>query len=94
MANLLKLKVTKVSDKTKNGNFIHTVKTEGAKSSFMGVEKTSGAMYLIALKQAIPLGTEQEVDMDQFAIVPQTSQLEDKNTGEVRTATFNWLQNK
>jgi hypothetical protein len=70
MANLLKVRVAKVSAKaSKNGNFIHTLKTEGKSIEVMGIKKTSGALtYFLALPGAIKSGEEFEIDMDLFTI--------------------------
>jgi hypothetical protein len=73
MSNLLKVRVTKVSAvASTNGNFIHTLKTEGKKAIILGEEKTSGVLtYFLALKTAVAVGTEHELNMDQLSVTEQ-----------------------
>ncbi len=73
MSQLLKVRVSKVSAKaSKNGNFIHTLKTEGKTVEIQGIKKTSGALtYFLALPAAIPSGKEFEIDMDLFTVNPR-----------------------
>lgn len=76
MANLLKVVVAKVSAKaSKNGNFIHTLKTEGKSVEIKDEAgnvlqtKTSGKLtYFLALPGAINMGKELQLDMDQFSV--------------------------
>lgn len=96
MANLLKVKVSKVSTTpSKNGNYIHTVKTEGKKVNVLGVEKVSGALtYFVALPSAVAVGTEHDIDMDQFRIEERPYEVADAATGEVQTLQLKWLHIK
>jgi hypothetical protein len=66
----MKVRITKVSAQaSKNGNFIHTLKTEGKTVNVLGVNKTSGQLtYFLALPQAVKVGTEHEINMDEFRV--------------------------
>ena len=94
--NLLKVKVSKVSaTASTNGNFIHTVKTEGKKVVVLGQEKTSGALtYFIALPAATAVGTEHEIDMDLFSVTERPYEVADPATGEAQTLILKWLHIK
>ena len=92
----MKVKVSKVSaTPSKNGNFIHTVKTEGKKVNVLGVEKQSGALtYFIALPSAVAVGSEHEIDMAQFRVEERPYEVADQVTGEVQTLMLKWLHIK
>jgi len=92
----MKVTVSKVSaTASKNGNFIHTVKTEGKKVSVLGIEKTSGALtYFIALPSAAPLNSQHELDMDQFSVTERPYEVADRETGELTTIMLKWLHIK
>lgn len=93
---LLKVKVAKVSAKpSTNGNYIHTIKTEGKTINVMGVDKTSGQLtYFIALPQAVPVGTEHEIDMSLFRVEERPFEVANESTGEIQTLMLKWLHIK
>jgi hypothetical protein len=92
----MKVKVNKVSSKpSKNGNYIHTVKTEGKTVKVLGVDKTSGQLtYFIALPSAVAVGSEHELDMDQFTVTERPYTVKDQTTGENVTLQLKWLHIK
>ena len=92
----MKVKVSKVSaTPSKNGNYIHTVKTEGKKVNVLGIEKLSGALtYFIALPAAAAVGSEHEIDMAQFRVEERPYDVADPTTGEVQTLQLKWLHIK
>lgn len=94
--NKIKVKVAKVSTQAStNGNFIHTVKTEGKKVQVLGQEKMSGQLtYFIALAKPTPVGSEHEIDLDQFTITERPYVVEDKTTGERKELMLKWLHVK
>lgn len=93
---IIKVKVSKVSaTASTNGNFIHTVKTEGKKINVMGQEKVSGALtYFIALPGQTPVGSEHEIDMDLFTVTERPYEVVNTETGEMQTLQLKWLHIK
>lgn len=96
MSEIIKVKVTKVSAQpTTNGNYIHTVKTEGKKVSVLGQEKMSGQLtYFIALPGQTPVGSEHEIDLSKFNITERPMEVTDEATGETRSLPLKWLHIK
>lgn len=96
MANIIKVKVAKVSAQpTTNGNYIHTVKTEGKKEVVFGVEKPASQLtYFIALPSAVPVGTEDNLDLDKFRVEERPYEVADQDTGEMKTLMLKWLHIK
>ena len=91
MAKKIKVTVTKVSDVTSNGNFIHTLKTEGRKEQIFGTTiESRGLTYFVALKTAVPKDTSDVIDLDRFDVVERTAELEDQD-GNLVNRTFRWL---
>lgn len=92
----IKVKVARVSSTaSKNGNFIHTVKTEGKTVNVMGVDKVSGQLtYFIALPQPVKAGTEHEIDMDLFRVEERPYEVASKDTGEMQKLMLKWLHIK
>lgn len=88
--------VSKVSSKpSSNGNFIHTVKTEGKTVKVLGVDKTSGQLtYFVALPQAVAVGSKHEIDLSQFTITERPYEVVDKTTGAMQTLMLKWLHIK
>ena len=74
MSELIKVRVTKVSAApSKNGNYIHSLKTEGKTVTVMGVPKTSGVLtYFIALKNPVAVGTEHNLNFDELSVNART----------------------
>lgn len=90
----IKLKVEKITKGEKNGNFIHTLKTEGTTVTIGGVEKVSGQRtFYISLPKPIEL-KEFMQDMDLFRIEERPYKVEDRTTGEVREIMLKWLHIK
>lgn len=89
---LLKLKVSKISSKpTKNGNYIHTLKTDGKKVNILGIEKQSGVLtFFIALPTEAIVGSEHEIDMNMFRVEERPFEITNA-TGEVQTLMLKWL---
>jgi hypothetical protein len=96
MENIIKVKVTKVSSKASgNGNFIHTIKTEGKTVKCLGEDKTSGQLtYFVALPNPVAVGTEHQIDMSLFTITERPYEVEDKVTGIKKTLQLKWLHVK
>lgn len=91
----VKVKVLKVSDKTTNGNFIHTLKTEGETIKILGQDMIgTGLTYYAALKGAAKVGTEEVVDLTRFDIVERPYEVTDEDSGELRTMMLKWLYPK
>jgi len=92
----IKVTVSKVSSKpSKNGNYIHTVKTEGKTVNALGVDKVSGQLtYFIALPKAVKVGSEHELDMDQFRVEERPYEVADTTTGEMQKLMLKWLHIK
>jgi hypothetical protein len=92
-----RFKIAKVSNQTTNGNFIHTIKTEGKVVKFAGKDMIGqGQTYFVALGEALPVdGAWHESDLDLFDVVEREATLTDtdEDTGEEieRLATFKWL---
>jgi hypothetical protein len=65
----IKLRVAKISAKTTNGNYIHTLKSEGVEHEILGKKVVTGARtYFLALTESAVLGSTHNVDMDKFTI--------------------------
>lgn len=94
--NKIKVTVAKCSSQpSSNGNYIHTVKTEGKKVQILGQEKVSGQLtYFIALQKPTAVGSEHEIDMDQLSITERPYEVADPTTGEVKTLMLKWLHVK
>ena len=94
--NKIKVTVSKVSAKpSTNGNYIHTVKTEGKEVEVLGQKKVSGQLtYFIALPNASPVGKVDTIDMDLFTITERPYEVADQTTGEVKTLMLKWLHVK
>lgn len=93
----LKLTVTKVSEKTKNGNFIVSAMTEGVEYELFGVKaKRGGQLYLFAMKteKAPKIGAVQTIELDDFTETVRDAELVDQTSGEMRKTTFKWLAPK
>jgi hypothetical protein len=91
----VKVKVLKVSDKTTNGNFIHTLKTEGETIKVLGQDMIgNGLTYYAALKGAAQVGTEELIDLSRFDVVERPYEVEDQESGELRTLMLKWLYPK
>lgn len=96
MANLIKVTVAKVSAQpTSNGNYIHSVKTEGKKETVLGVEKSSSQLtYFIALPKPVAVGTTDNLDLDKFRVEERPYEVADTDTGEMKTLMLKWLHIK
>lgn len=94
--SMIKVTVAKCSSKpSKNGNFIHTVKTEGKTVNVLGQEKKSGQLtYFIALPKPTAVGSEHELNMDMFSITERPYEVADATTGEMKTLMLKWLHIK
>ncbi len=69
MANVVKVKIVKISAKTKNDNYLHTIKTEGVEHEVLGKKVTIGKRtYFLALTESAVLNSEHNIDLDQFKI--------------------------
>ena len=92
----IKVKVSKCSTKpSKNGNFIHTLKTEGKVVNVLGQEKVSGQLtYFIALAKPTPVGSEHELDMDLFRVEERPYEVADTATGALVKLMLKWLHIK
>jgi len=91
----IKVTVSRVSDKTTNGNYIHTLKTEGVKVNVLGQEMTgNGLTYFAALKGAANVGQEDFIDLDKFDVVEREYSPVDPETGETTTLMLKWLYPK
>jgi hypothetical protein len=97
MANKVEVTVSKVSAQpTSNGNFIHTLKTEGnnAVTVFGEEKKANGLTYYIALKGQQKVGAKDTIDLDLFNIVERPFDVTDEQSGEVTTYLLKWLHVK
>jgi xanthine dehydrogenase molybdopterin-binding subunit B len=95
MENMVKLKVTKVTQGKERGNFVHTFKTTGAKISIGGIELANGTRtYYASLKASLGEGKEIEVDMNQFKVTENPYTFTDKDTNEQKTVNVKWLSAK
>jgi len=92
----IKVKVSKVSDKpSTNGNYIHTLKTEGKTVEVLGQKKTSGQLtYFMALPAVTAVGSEHEIDLDLFTITERPYEVTDEGSGEMTTLLLKWLHIK
>ena len=91
----IKITVTKVSEKTTNGNYIHTLKSEGATIKVLGADCVgSGLTYFVALKQAAKVNASEIMDLDRFDVVQRPLDIVDEATGEERTILLSWLYPK
>lgn len=88
--------VTKVSNEpTKNGNYIHTLKTEGKVVEVLGQKKNANQLtYFIALPGITPVGTESQIEMDMFNITERPFDVTDEQSGETQTLLLKWLHVK
>lgn len=95
MSKKVKVSVLKVSEKTTNGNFIHTLKTEGETIKVLGQDMVgNGVTYYAALKGAAKKGAQEVIDLDRFDVVERPYEFTDEATQEVRTAMLKWLYPK
>lgn len=92
----IKLTVTKVSEKTTNGNYIHTLQTEGTVIKIYGQDMVGRPVsYFVALKSAAKVDSSEIIDLDRFDIVERELTTEpDEETGETRTLMLKWLYPK
>lgn len=92
----VKVTVTKVSEKTTNGNYIHTLKSEGTVIKVLGQDLVgNGSTYFVALKGAAKVDSSEILDLDRFDIVEREYTPEpDAETGETRTLMLKWLYPK
>ena len=92
----IKVTVSKCSTKpTSNGNYIHTLKTEGKSVEVLGQQKVSGQLtYFVALPKPTKVGSEHELDMDNFSVTERPYEVADATTGEVKTLQLKWLHIK
>jgi hypothetical protein len=91
----IKITVTKVSEKTSNGNYIHTLKSEGATIKVLGQDCVgTGLTYFVALKQAAQVNASEIMDLDRFDVVERPFDIVDEETGEERTLLLKWLYPK
>lgn len=66
---MIKVKVAKISAKTSNGNYLHTLKTEGTQHEVLGKTVTTGKRtYFLALTESAVLNSEHSIDLSQFSI--------------------------
>lgn len=93
MAQLIKVTVTKVTEAS-NGNFIHTLKTEGKKAILLGQEMpSSGVTYYAALKSGAEVNSTGEFDLESFDVVPRPFTFTNEDGEEVNTE-LKWLYPK
>lgn len=91
----IKVTVTKVSDKTENNSYIHTLKSEGKEVDFMGTKmQGAGLTYFVALANPLAVDTTDTIDLAKFDVVERVTELESAKTGELETFTFKWLYPK
>lgn len=92
----IKVTVAKCSTKpSSNGNYIHTVKTEGKTVQVLGQQKVSGQLtYFIALPKPTAVGSVHDIDMDQFTVTERPYEVVDQTTGAVQTLMLKWLHIK
>lgn len=92
----IKVTVSKVSDKAgERGNYIHTVKTEGKVVEVLGQKKSTGQVtYFISLPSKTAIGSEHEIDMDQFDVKERDFVTADRETGEEIVLKLKWLHLK
>ena len=80
---IIKVKVAKISAKTSNGNYLHTIKTDGVEHEALGRKVVTGKRtYFLALTESAVLGSEHQIDLDKFNIT--TREMKDDD-GTVRT---------
>lgn len=66
---IIKVKVAKISEKTSNGNYLHTIKTEGVEHEALGRKVVTGKRtYFLAMQDSAVLGSEHNIDLDKFNI--------------------------
>lgn len=66
---IIKVKVAKISAKTSNGNYLHTIKTEGIEHEALGRKIITGKRtYFLAMQESAVLGSEHNIDLDKFNI--------------------------
>jgi hypothetical protein len=92
----IKVTVSKCSTQaSKNGNYIHTLKTEGKEVSVLGQTKVSGQLtYFIALSKPTKVGTVDELELDNFRIEERPYETVDTTSGEVVKLMLKWLHVK
>lgn len=79
----IEVRVAKISAKTSNGNYLHTLKTEGVEHEVLGKKVTTGARtYFLALTESAVLNSKHNIDMDKFNITEREMVGPD---GDVRT---------
>lgn len=94
MSNLIKVTVAKVTE-TSNGNFIHTLKTEGKTVKLLGQDMVSnGLTYYASLKTAAEVKSTGEFDLDMFDVVERPFETTDEKSGEEITLQLKWLYPK
>lgn len=90
----IKLTVAKITKGEQNGNYIHTLKTEGVTAVIGGVEKVSGVRtYYVSLPKPIQVQSFEQ-DMSLFRIEERPYKVTDTTTGEVREVMLKWLHIK
>jgi hypothetical protein len=93
MANLIKVTVAKVTEAS-NGNFIHTLKTEGKKVKLLGQDMvTNGVTYYAALKSGAEVNSTGEFDLESFDVVKRPFTFTNDDGEEVNTE-LSWLYPK
>ena len=88
--------VSKVSSEpSKNGNYIHTLKTEGKIVEILGQKKMANQLtYFIALPGVTPVDTVSQIDMEMFTITERPFDVTDETSGETQTLLLKWLHVK
>ena len=95
MSKKIKITVSKVSEKTSNGNFIHTLKTEGQTIKVLGQDMIGRpSTYFVALKGAAKVDSSEIIDLDNFDQVQREYTPEPDETGETKTLLLTWLYPK
>ena len=91
----IKITVSKVSEKTTNGNFIHTLKSDGTVTKVFGQDCIgNGLTYFVALKGPAKINSSEIIDLDRFDIVERPLETTDDETGEQKTILLKWLYPK
>lgn len=85
----LNVTVTKISKKTKNDNYIHTVKTEEGERVILGVKEKVQRTFLIAMREQVPVNSKHELDLNMFDIEVRPFQGTDG-----QTINMKWLKRK
>lgn len=93
MAQLIKVTVTKVTEAS-NGNFIHTLKTEGKVVKFLGQDMVSNQVtYYAALKSGAEVGSTGDFNLEDFDVVQRPFTFTNEDGEEVNTK-LSWLYPK